>query len=273
MRLIYFTKFDPQLDAAALGEKAQRLGVDGLDLAVRAGHAINPENVGGALPAARKVWEKQGVWCPLVTGGTDLVDPKSGEAERLFAACGEAGVGLVKIGYWRYQAGEDYWGQVDRIRGALEGFARLGERAGVKACYHTHSGGYYGSNCAGMMHLLRGLDPARVGAYLDTGHLAVEGEDFGQGLAMVGSFLSAVAAKDLRKRAEPGGDPPRWRGEHVKLGAGFFNWREGLAALREVGFAGPLSVHGEYSQADAATRDRWVTEDVQFLKRLLGGTG
>lgn len=161
---------------------------------------------------------------------------------------------------------------MEQIRRALEGFSRLAERTGAKACYHTHSGGYYGSNCAGMMHLLRGFDPARVGAYLDTGHLAVEGEEFGQGLAMVGEFLSAVAAKDLRKSAEPGSDPPRWHGEHVKLGAGFFNWREGLDALRQVGFAGPLSVHGEYSQTDPATRDRWVADDVTFLKRVLGPT-
>ncbi|MFQ6049248.1 MAG: sugar phosphate isomerase/epimerase family protein, partial [Phycisphaerae bacterium] len=169
-----------------------------------------------------------------------------------------------------YEPGQDYWRQVELIRSALEGFSRLGQRHGVTACYHTHSGGFYGSSCGALMHLLRGFDPKLVGAYLDTGHLAVEGEDFTMGLAMVGPYLAAVAAKDLRKVPDANTDPPTWSGKHVKLGEGFFNWRQGLEALRAAGFSGPLSIHGEYEQLDQATRARWLAEDVELIKSVLG---
>lgn len=269
MRLVYFTKYDADLSPAELGEKAHRLGVEGMDLAVRAGHAVNPDNAAEALSEAVKVWQGQGLSCELVTAATDLVDPASGDAQRLFAACGQAGVPLIKIGYWNYRLGQDYWQQVDKIRAALTGFAELGRRTGVRACYHTHSGGCYGSTCGAMMHLLRDLDPAHVGAYLDTGHLSVEGERFEIGLAMVGEYLAAVAGKDYRKKLDTSTDPPTWQPQTVKLGQGFFNWRDGLKALGEVGFDGPFSLHGQYENLDQTQRDQWLVDDVEFTKRLL----
>lgn len=273
MQLVYFTKFDPALNAAGLAAKARKVGVAGLDLAVREGHAIHPENVGTALPAAKKVWDAQGVVCAMVTAATDLVDPADAATVRLFEACGQAEVGLVKLGYWVFERGQDYWKQVDAVRAALEGFAKLAERTGVRAMMHTHSGPYYGSNCGGLMHLVRGFDPRWVGAYLDMGHMAVEGERFEQGVAMVGAHLSAVAAKDLRKVADYTADPPTWSNECVKMGQGFVNWVEALGALKAAGFDGPITVHAEYAKVDATMREQWLAEDVQLFKRVLTDAG
>jgi len=273
VKLIYFTKYYPDLSPGQLGEKARASGADGLDLAVRPGHAINPDNVAQALPAAVKIWQGDGLICPLVTADTALIDPNTPDARRLFAACGDAGVGLIKLGYWTFQTGQDYWRQVDAIRAALEGFGKLAGKHAVKAVYHTHSGGYFGCNCAGLMHLLRDQDPSSLGAYLDTGHLSLEGEPFRQGLAMVGEYLSAIAAKDYRRQPDASVDPPVWKRETVKLGEGFFDWRDGLAALSEAGFAGPCSVHGEYEHLDPAGRENWLMDDIALLRRLLGQPG
>ena len=44
---------------------------------------------------------------------------------------------------------------MDGARLRLEAFVKLSERYGVQTCYQIHSGAYIGSNCAGLMHLIR----------------------------------------------------------------------------------------------------------------------
>ena len=56
MQLIYFTKFLKGLSPDQIAETAMTLGVDGLDLAIRAGQCVNPGNIREALPKAMAVW-------------------------------------------------------------------------------------------------------------------------------------------------------------------------------------------------------------------------
>jgi len=104
--------------------------------------------------------KKDGLVCPLATTPVTLVDPAAPEVEPLYAACAAAGVPRVKIGFFPFKPGDDYWGLVDAARRTLAGFARVGERYGVQTVYQVHSGPVLGSNCAGLMHLLRASTPA-----------------------------------------------------------------------------------------------------------------
>ena len=52
MTWVMFSKLLKDLDVDRLGEAIKELGFDGIDLAVRPGYPINPENVSTALPAA-----------------------------------------------------------------------------------------------------------------------------------------------------------------------------------------------------------------------------
>ena len=168
---------------------------------------MHPGNAAAELPGAVAAWARQGLSCPLATAATDFIDPAAPGAESLYAACAEAGVPRLKIGFWRFAPGDDYWRAVDAARRDLEGFARLSEKHGVQTCYQVHSGACIGSNCAGLMHLIRGFDPRLVGAYPDLGHLALDGEDWEMGLAMVRAHLSVVGVKDAMYRREPERSP------------------------------------------------------------------
>ena len=163
MEIVLNSKFFPSLSAEELGEKVRELGYDGIDLNIRPGHPVDPENVADTLPGAVRAWSAQGLVCPLATAPVDMVDPSAPEVERIYAACAEAGVPRFKIGFWRFDEGDDYWQIVDRARAALDAFASLSERFGVQTCYQIHSGPCIGSNCAGLMHLIRGFPPEHVG--------------------------------------------------------------------------------------------------------------
>ena len=171
MKWVMFSKLLKDLDVDRLGEAIKELGFDGIDLAVRPGYPINPDNVSTALPAAAKRWEEMGLVVGLLTTNFDFLDPSKPEVEPLLAACAEAGCRRIKLGYWIHR-GEPYWEGVDKIRKALAGFVKLCRKYDVCVAVHNHSGPYYGSNCAGAMHLVRDLDPRHVGVYIDPGHLA-----------------------------------------------------------------------------------------------------
>ncbi len=284
MQFVRFTKFWEDLDIRQLGERARELGYDGLDLAVRDGHAISSANVTAKLPGAVRVWREIGVDCPMISSSTDLIDPSAAGAVALFEAAAAAGVPRIKIGYFKFNPGNSFEELWSSARQQLDGFERLSRRTGVQTMYHTHSGQCLGSNCAGMRHLLQGYDPEHVGAYVDLGHLAINGEDVQMGLAMLRDRLSAIGAKDARHF--PDQRPDRrasFADGFVLLGQGAAEWPEAMALLTAWGFDGPITVHteyttdqdvigtvgaGEYTPEAIALRARGEVEDLAYLRGL-----
>ena len=262
MRFVYFTKTLESLDVAGLIAFFKDVGLDGADLAVRPGHPVNPNNVAAELPRAAKAFRDQGLIIGLVTAATSLNDPDSAPAGRLFEACAKAGVPAVKIGYFPYK--EKYEATLSRARAALAKFAKLAERTHVKACYHTHSGNYLGNNAAALRLLLRDLDPHHVGAFVDTGHTAVNGGPIRMELDLVRPWLSLLAIKDMAWTHDRRG----WRYQVVPAGEGIVGWGEVGQGLKECKFDGTVSLHGEYPAKDLAQRKQLARQELGLLKKL-----
>ena len=280
MEIVLNSKFFTELSVEQLGEKAIELGYDGVDICVRPGHPIHVDNVVDMLPQAMKVWQRQNLVCPLVTAATDITNPNAPEVERLYAACAEAGIPRLKIGFWRFREGDDYWQVVDTARRDLEEFNAFSEKYGVQTCYQIHSGPCIGSNCAGLMHLINGFDPQHIGAYPDPGHLALDGEDWAMGLAMLGDYLSIIGIKDALYLPQPDHTPP-YVPCFVKVGDGCVDWGRYLGLLCKSGFDGPLTVHTEYRFDESIIRqvgyaestppnlEQWAKEDAIYLRNML----
>ena len=285
MQLVRFTKFWDDLSVRQLGERASDLGYDGLDLAVRDGHAINIDNVTDELPGAVRAWRELGVDCSMISSSTDLIDPEAADAVTLFEAAAAAGVPRIKMGYFKFNPGDSFEELWSLARRRLDGFERLSRRTGVQTMYHTHSGQCLGSNCAGMRHLLQDYDPRQVGAYVDLGHLAINGEDVQIGLAMLRDRLSAIGGKDARHFPDERPDRrARFADGFVLLGQGAAEWPEAITLLKAWGFNGPITIHteyttdqevigtvgaGEYTPEAIALRERGEVVDLAYLRGLL----
>ena len=241
MQIVLNSKFFAELDPAQLGRKVQALGYDGIDLCVRPGHPVNPDNVEQALPPAVETWRRQGLVCPLVSAPVTFNDPGAPQATALYRACAQAGVPAVKIGYWMYREGADYWTTLAQARQHLEGFARLSRQYRVLTCCHTHSGPCIGSNCAGVAQLVRDFDPALVGAYPDFGHMALDGEDLAMGLAMIVERLAVVGIKDGFHAPQDKGKEPAHVPMLTHVGGGSVDWRRALGLLVQMGYNGALA--------------------------------
>ena len=273
MKLIVFSKMLAERSVEELGELAGRLGIDGYDLAVRPGHPVHPGNASEALPAAAESLRRRGLDIPLITADTGLVDPDAPEAGPLLKAMADAGVPRVKLGYFKLDPAADYWEAVAACRQKLVRWGELAAAHGVQVVYHTHSNRCLGLNAGMLAHLLRGLDPARVGAFLDTGHLVGEGEEFAVALAIHREHLAAVALKDfLLRREERHGHGLKAR-DVVEAGRGMVAFTAVFESLREHGYRGPASIHCEF-HLPADGFDAAVAREAAFfvgLRRRLFG--
>lgn len=269
MQLIMFTKHLEGLEIPELVEALQSVGVSGADLCVRDGYPVSPGTIEKTLPAAVKAFNAAGLSIPLVTGPTDLVQPNVDYAERFYMTCGEAGVKHIKLGYWRWQPGMDYWAEVEKCRGYLEGFQKLSEKSGVQTVIHTHSGAYMGLNASAAMTLAQGFDPQHVGLFVDPGHLAIDGEPVDIALSIAAPYLSVVAFKDFVLERTVNDGKTTMKKSPRKIGWGIVDWHTTVFALQEMNFAGPISIHAEYEGEPRDTVLDIARADVRFVKSLL----
>ncbi|MCC6424371.1 MAG: sugar phosphate isomerase/epimerase [Phycisphaerales bacterium] len=274
MKIIAFTKMMRQADADELARIAHATKVEGFDLCVREGYPVNPDNADTELPKMVSRLKSENIPVPMVTGEgvwRDAADPSS---TRILSGMAQADVGLYKLGYYYYRPGVDgdYWAFVDRVRRGLKDWSKLAERFGVKVCYHTHCdipglalGQYMGTNCAALMHLLKDLDPARVGAYVGTGNLVVSGEPFDYGIEMVGKYLSIVELQDVYLERIADGDQGMHRRHWTTAGRGAGAWTKVFETLVRHGFHGPLTMHAEFEVPAGESFEKLLERDMAYF--------
>ena len=267
---IMFTKHLERWDLEQIMDGLKRAGVEGADLCVRPDYPVNPQNAKVELPAAAKRFADEGLCIPLITTPGDLTDASVDYAQSLFEACAEAGVKLVKLGYWQMEEG-GYWATIDRCRERLEGFAKLAEKTGVKAIVHNHSGSTMGLNSCSVMNIVKGFDPKLVGVFTDVGHLSIVGEPYPMAFDIVREYISAVAFKDLVKQRFMQDGKPVWRIDVWPLGMGFGDFPTVMKLLQDMDFDGPISFHCEYSRLPAESVIDQCRIDTTFIQGVVDG--
>jgi len=269
---IMFTKHLEGWDLEQIMAGLKQAGVQGADLCVRPGYPVNPENATTELPKAARRFADEGLSIPLITTPGDFVSADVDYAQSLFEACAEAGVKLVKLGYWFMEEG-GYWATIDHCRQRLEGFAKLAEKTGVKPIIHNHSGGSMGLNSSSVMNIVKGFDPNLVGVYADVGHLSIVGEPYPMAFDIVKEYLAAVAFKDLVRQRYIENGQPVWRVEVVPLGLGFGDFPTVIKVLKELDFRGPISFHCEYSRLPAESIIHQCRIDTRYVQDVIDSVG
>ncbi|MEE2708264.1 MAG: sugar phosphate isomerase/epimerase [Gemmatimonadota bacterium] len=269
MKYIMFTKHLEDLDIPAIIESLQSVGVQGADLCVRDGYPVNPGNIATALPDAARLFAGAGLSIPLVTAPGDFNTVDVSYADTYYAACGEAGVRHVKIGYWHWAPGMNYWTEVDNVRRRLEGFQALSEKHGVQTVVHNHSGHSMGLNSSSAMNLVKGFDPQHIGIFADVGHLAICGEPIDMALNIVKDYLSVMSFKDLKRISHITDGKRSSDIDVVRIGHGFGDWKTALITLMDMGFQGPVSFHSEYSGEPVASVVDLARMDVRYINSLV----
>jgi sugar phosphate isomerase/epimerase len=252
MRVIVFTKPIGPLPIDGLVARLAALGVDGADLTVRDGQTVTPEEPRGIVSVARALADR-GLRLEVVT--TDLRERGPG-AGAIFTACADAGVSLVRLGFYRYEPERGY--RPDEVRRQLAGLAAQAAGHGVRVALQLHHGTVHPSAA----HALRLIEDLDVQVYADFGNQAKEGgEDWRLTLDQLGDRVACVGVKNAAWQRTEGG----WQVGWVPLADGVVPWPEIIPGLRSRGYDGPLSLHVFHSTPDPVTAMR---EDLAYLRRF-----
>ena len=137
-------------------------GFDGIELPVRPGYQVVPEQAGRDLPAAAKVLADHGLRIFSVAA------PGGPVAEELVAACAEAGVPVIRI---MMGVGPDgYMATEARTQRELTALLPVLQRYGVTIGVQNHCDACL-CNAMGLRHLLEPFAPRDVAAVWDAAHI------------------------------------------------------------------------------------------------------
>jgi len=274
MQLLMFSKMLKEVGKLSVDEAGDRIaemGFDGVDLTVRPGGHVLPEEVIGKLPEAVDILKSKDLTVPMITTG--ITDAKEKYAEDIFRIASRCDVKFLKLGYWPYEGFGKLKEQIESVRVRLKGIQDLSKRYGITAAIHIHSGNSLSANPAVVWMLLQDYDPDYLGAYIDPGHMAVEGSLSGwrMGMDLLSQHIRMVAVKDFgwfQERDEKTGKK-RWRLDLVPLGDGLVPWPQVFTYLQQIKFDGPVSVHSEYKNLDLEELIQQTKKDLIYLKNIL----
>ncbi|GMW03485.1 MAG: hypothetical protein AMXMBFR84_46190 [Candidatus Hydrogenedentota bacterium] len=238
-------------DYTSLAETAKALGLDGLDLTVRGGGHVLPENVETDLRKAVDAAQSAGISVPMIT--TNLQNGEDISAEPIMEAASKAGVHFLRVGgREKYVSDRPIPDQLDGQIEAFRALAHLAEAHGVVCGYHNHSGrDNVGAPLWDVQRMIHEIDKASFGSNFDIGHATVEGGLGGWYInaRTMASHIRMTAIKDFVWE----NGKVRW----VPLGQGQVQLVDYFRVLKVNNFSGPISIHFEYdtSSDDALLND------------------
>ena len=260
MQYVMFAKHLQEWPLEKAAAKVKGLGFDGLDLTVRGGGFVLPENVEKDLPAALKVCADAGLTVPMLT--TNMIDIETDNSEALMAKAAELGIKELKLGYHSYKKYGEYKPTLELAKQKLVGIAKAAAKYGIRGNLHIHSNNFITANPAVVAWLLSDHDPAHLGCFIDPGHMTIEGgkDVWRQGMELLADRTNMMAVKSMAWFFEPDATRTgRWVDHMVPLHRGTVDWVKVWTILDTIGFDGIVSLHSEY-QGGHSWRDLTVDE-------------
>ena len=274
MQFVLFTDDLSDLTLPEVCKAAREAGFDGLDLTLRPGGHVLPENAEMGLAAATRIADSEGLVLGMATTG--ITDVSSPHAEQILASAAHYGIRRLKLGYWHYEPFGTAARQLDQARAALARIVELAKKYHVLPSVHVHSGRIMANSGSLVYLLLRDFMPGDVGAYVDPMHMTLEGGAAGWeiGLDLLAPWLSLVGMKNFRwmtiegeRRAVP---------RYTPLADGQVPMEQFVVYLKQLGYDGVVSLHSEYKGENSFRRLSTPellaqsAADLKYLKGLFG---
>lgn len=242
--------------APELAKFVRGLGFSAIELPVRPGYQVEPENVERDLPKVAKQFTDCGVQIASIAGPTD---------ERTLAACAAAGVPTIRVMVQIGDAG--YLATVAQVQREYDAMVPLLEKHKVRIGVQNHCDRFV-CNATGLRHLVEKYDPRHIGIVWDAGHNGINGEDPEMALDIVWSHLCVVNLKNAfwHRMNGPEAEHVQWRPYWTTGRQGIASWPRVAAELKKRNYRGVICLSAEYD--DGASVNRLIAEDIAFAKSL-----
>ncbi len=239
--IIVFSKPWPTLGFADLCRIMKQLDVNGIELPVRSGFNVTPENAENELPKVARILSDEGLKVVSVAGAAE---------EPIIAACAVANVPIIRI-MVRIPPERRYFEVVDETRTKLSRLEGILRGTGVVIGIQNHCDRFVGS-AVGLLDLVEPLSADTVGVILDPAHCALDGEPVDMAIDIVRERLVMVNMKSAFRRRINGvnTDEAEWRTEWCTARDSGYSWKETVQELAGIDFDGPICLPAEYSDPD-----------------------
>jgi sugar phosphate isomerase/epimerase len=269
-----FSKHLQWLDCREMAQLASEMGFTGIDLTVRSGGHVLPENARNDLPRAVALIREAGLEVPMIT--TEITDPHDPYTLDILETAGKLGIKLYRPGWYRYGNGVNVKESIQHARRQLSELQKINRVNNIAASYQNHAGTFVGSSGWDLMQVIDGLDPRWVGVQFDIRHATVEGpESWPVVLELLAPYINSVDIKDYTWETTD-----RARMVSVPLGEGLVEFDTFLEMLQQLQVRTDFSIHCEYplGGAEHGARELGITReafreqvgaDLAYFKGLL----
>ncbi|MFO7933885.1 MAG: sugar phosphate isomerase/epimerase family protein [Bacteroidales bacterium] len=268
-----FSKHLQFLDYEEMAEACAMAGLDGVDLTVRPGGHVLPENVEKDLPrAAKAIRDAELELIMMTTGITDPDDPLT---ETILGVASELGIRYYRTGYLIYDHALEMEENLSLFRVKMKRLAVLNEKYRIHGAYQNHAGTKFGAPVWDLWEVIRDLDPRWTGCQYDIRHAVVEGaRSWPLGLELLKDHILCLVIKDFEWSEEEG----EWNIRNVPIGEGMVDFQGYFKKLQELNISGPISLHIEYPLfpdrkmppgQKKTMAIRTIRQEVESLKELI----
>lgn len=262
--LSLFTKVWKTPSAEELGAMVKEMGFDGIELPLRPGYQVEPEDAPEGLRRLAGQLAQFGLKIYSVAAGT----PDTA-TEAMFFGCANAGIPIIRM-MAPIDAEKGYWESEAQVQRQIEQLLPYCEKYHVKVGIQMHYG-WWVSTSMQLWHLVERFDPRYVGAIWDSAHSGLAGEYPENGLDMVSSHLCMVNLKNAfyRRANGPEAAQAEWTEYFTSAPHGRADWGRILHSLSQRRYDGVICLTAEYT--DEENTSTYIRQDVALARRLLAG--
>jgi sugar phosphate isomerase/epimerase len=266
-RILVFTKPWKEQTLAELADLVKKMGFDGVELPVREGYQVTPENIGKNLKEAKEVFLQRGLVIGSIAGSLE---------KETIEAMGQNGIPILRICI-SVDREKGYFESVRQMQRQVIALKDVLEKNNVKVGMQNHHGFNVGS-ALGLHHLLGEIPATIAGAVLDFAHCGLDGEPIEMAYDIVKDNLILINFKSAYKFRTNGPDEEEafWQIHWVTGRNGLYPWKDAVALLKKHSYAGDICMPAEYNHIGVKgpimgieTIERTV-KDLHYLKSLLG---
>lgn len=247
-----------------MAEVAAEIGFDGVDLTVRNGGHVPPEQVTELLPQVVKAVEKAGLKVYMITTGIN--DPDDQWTVPVLKTAGEMGIGYYRMGYLRYHKNMDVAASLEKLKKTMAALAKLNEQYQIHGAYQNHAGDRVGGPVWDIWELVKELDHKWIGCQYDIRHATVEGANaWPLAFDLLKNHIKITAIKDFKWDQTNN----ELKIINVPLGQGVTDFDRYFQLYKKYNITGPISLHYEYPLGGADHGERELTISEPELRAAL----
>lgn len=250
-------------------------GIGGLDLTVRPGGKVEPQEVATSLPKLIARARNHHLDIDMiVTGIASATEPFT---EQILRTASESGVKYYRLGWFAYDNKNGIWETLQKYRTTLTDVVELNRRYKIHGGYQNHSGYLVGGPVWDLHELFREFPAELLGSQYDVRHAMVEGaETWMIGMRLIASHITTLAIKDFTWKTVEG----KPVAVTVPLGEGMIDWDLFFQLVKELNISAPITLHVEYPLLEKEEENlalamkkeiivRKLKKDTDFIKSYL----